>query len=512
MAELKTYPDSRTQLLITISALTAVILVTLDGTIAAIALPRIQSNLAASPEQITWVLTSYLIAAAVMTPLAGWLADRFGRIRIMQSSVFFFTVSSLGCGLAPNLELLVLFRFIQGLAGASLVPLSQILLLDIYPPEKHGPAIAAFGIGTLVGPMLGPTFGAWLIEYVSWRWIFLINVPIGLMSLGGFTLFATDAHKPIAQRFDLRGFIFVSVAITSVQLMLDRGQLLDWFSSTEVALEAAAGALFGYFAIVHIFTTKDPFIKPDIFRDRNFALGTVIMACLGLFLVGAIPIVTTMMQQLLGYPVLVTGMVSLPRAFGNVVTVILAGQLVGKVDARALIISGMLLMVMSFYVLANTSLDTPRETMAIISLIQGLGSGLLFLPLMLLVFTTLPEKYKNEGATLTALMRNFGGAVGISVIQTITLRDMATAQSRLSEHIRPDDPLITWQLPDFDLTAPASVAGELGTVARQAAMLAYSHTFNMLFMLSLVMIPLCLSMKIGKPGTAGEKPQIMIME
>jgi DHA2 family multidrug resistance protein len=163
MAEVKTYPDSRTQLLITISALTAVILVTLDSTIATIALTRIQSTLAASPEQITWVLTSYLIAAAVMTPLAGWLADRFGRIRVMEASVFFFTVSSLGCGLAPNLELLVLFRFIQGAAGAGLVPLSQILLIDIYPPEKHGPAIAAFGIGALVGPMLGPTVGAWLI-------------------------------------------------------------------------------------------------------------------------------------------------------------------------------------------------------------------------------------------------------------------------------------------------------------------------------------------------------------
>lgn len=508
----KTYPPLRTQLLITAAALTAVILVTLDATIATIALTRIQSTMAASPEQITWVLTSYLIAAAVMTPLAGWLADRFGRVRVMEVSVFVFTLSSLGCGLAPNLGLLVLARFIQGAAGASLVPLAQILLIDIYPPEKHGPAISAFGIGTLVGPMLGPTLGAWLIESISWRWIFLINVPIGALSLTGFALFAVDHKSNFASRFDLKGFIFVSTALTAMQLMLDRGQMLDWFSSTEIGIEAAIALLFGYFALVHVFTTKDPFIKPAIFRDRNFTLGTLIMACIGIFMVGSIPIITTMMLQLLGYPVLVTGLVSLPRAIGNIITVMIAGQLVGKLDARILISTGMILFLSGFVILAQTDLNTAKETMALVSLLQGMGSGLLFLPMMLLIFTTLPEKYKNEGATLTALMRNVGGAVGVSVIQSMTIREIATTQSRLVEHVRPEDALVAWRMPDLDLSSPASVAMEVADISRQAMMVAYNHTFVSMLIGASLMVPLCLAMKVGKPGQPQEKPMGVMIE
>ena len=512
MDEIKVYPDRRRQFLITAAALSAVVLVTLDATIATIALGRIQSTLGASPEQITWVLTSYLIAAAIMTPLAGWLANRFGRVRVMQTSVAVFTLSSLVCGLAPNLAVLVLFRFIQGAAGASLVPLSQILLLDIFEPERHGPAISAFGMGTLLGPMMGPTLGAWLIEYVSWRWIFLINVPIGALAFAGFAIFAAGHDKPERSRFDLRGFLLVSSTLAAGQLMLDRGQLLDWFSSTEVCIEAGIATLFLYLSVVHVFTTKNPFIKPEIFRDRNFALGTGIMAFIGIFLVGAIPIITTMMQQLLGYPILLTGLVSLPRAIGNIATVMIAGQLVGKVDPRLMIATGMALMVGGFYVLIGANLDTSAQTMALVSLLQGMGSGLLFLPLMLLVFTTLPEKFKNEGATFTALMRNVGGAVGVSIIQTLTLRDMAASQSRLVEHVRPDDPLVNFRLPDFDMNSAASVAGEMQQVMQQAAMAAYNHTFQMLFVGALLMIPLCLSMKIGKAGAAQPGKLGMVIE
>ncbi|MFM5908665.1 MAG: DHA2 family efflux MFS transporter permease subunit [Novosphingobium sp.] len=498
--------------MITIAALTAVLLVTLDSTIATIALGRIQSNLAASPEQITWVLTSYLIAAAVMTPLAGWLADRFGRLRIMRGSVFIFTLSSLGCGLAPNLEMLTLFRFIQGAAGASLVPLSQVLLLDIWPPEKHGAAISAFGVGTLMGPMLGPTLGAWLIDYISWRWIFLINVPIGVLSMMGFILFASGHDKLRNVKFDMRGFIYVSVALTAFQLMLDRGQLLDWFSSTEVAIEAAIAGLFGYFAVVHMFTTPDPFIKPAIFRDRNFALGTAFMMGVGIFMVGAIPIITTMMQQLLGYPVMLTGLISLPRAVGNIITVIVAGQLVGKVDSRLLMIVGLSGMIGGFYILSGVGLDTSPMTMAWISFLQGIGSGLIFLPLMMMVFTTLPEKFKNEGATLTALMRNLGGAVGISLIQTLTLRDMAASQSRLAEKVTPDNPLVMWRSGDVDFTAPQDVAHQLGQIAQQGLILAYHHTFEMMFILSLGMVVICMLMQRKEETGAAGAPTPVFME
>lgn len=508
----KTYPPRRTQLLITAAALTAVILVTLDSTIATIALSRIQSNLAASPEQITWVLTSYLIAAAVTTPLAGWLADRFGRIFVIQASVIGFVASSLGCGLAPNLEMLVLFRFIQGAAGCSLVPLGQILMLEIHEPERHGPTTALFGLGSLMGPMLGPTVGAWLIEYISWRWIFLINVPIGLLSLVGFSLFAMEHKRPESHRFDLKGFILVSTALTSMQLMLDRGELLDWFSSTEVSIEAALALLFGYLAVVHVFTTKNPFIKPEIFRDRNFALGTTLSALLGIFLVGVMPLVTTMMQQLLGFPVLLTGLVSLPRAIGNIVTIVVAGQIVSKVDPRVPIIGGLFFMLSAFWLLSGVTLDTSKEAIAMISFLQGLGSGLLFLPLTLLVFTTLPDRFKNEGSTLFSLTRNVGGAVGVSIIQTITLRDMALSQSRLVEQVRPDNPLVDWRMGEMDLSNPAITAMDLGQVMRQATMLAYSHTFQMILIGASLMVPLCLAMKVGKLGAPQEKPMGVMIE
>jgi len=269
--------------------------------------------------------------------------------------------------------------------------------------------------------------------------------------------------------------------------------------------------LFGYLALVHIFTTPDAFIKPAIFRDWNFAVGTFIMAGIGVFMVGAIPIITTMTQQLLGYPVMLTGLVSLPRALGNVLTVMIAGQLVGKVDARVLMLTGLSGLVGGYWVLSGVNLDTDSTTIALVSFIQGLGSGLIFLPMMLLIFTTLPEKYKNEGATLTALMRNLGGAVGISVIQTLTLRDLATSQVRLGEQVRPDNPVFEWRQGEVDFTAPLEVAAQAGQVGKQALMLAYHHTFEMMFVLSLSMIVVCLLLK-PKPQTgapSGHAPIII---
>lgn len=498
------YPEPGRRVLIAGSALLAVMLTTLDSTIAVVALPRMQSTLGASQEQIAWVLTSYLIAAAIATPLSGWLADRFGRTRVMSIAVLVFTLSSLGCGMAPSLELLVLFRFIQGASGAGLVPLSQVLLLDIYPPEKHGPATAMFGIGTLLGPMLGPTLGGWLTESFTWRWIFLINAPIGLAATAGLFLFGLKDVRHAHAPFDVRGFAFIATALTSFQLMLDRGQLLDWFSSTEICIEAGVAGLSAYLAIVHLLSVPHPFIRPAIFKDRNFLIGSFLTALIGIFLVGLIPLVTNLMQGLLGYPVLLTGMLSMPRAVGNVVTVTVAGRLAGKIDSRLLLMSGFSLLLASMWVLTQVSLDTGQFTMALNSFLQGCGSGLIFLPLMLLVFTTLPPEFRNEGATLYALTRNLGGAAGISLIQAMTIRDTATLQSHMVERLRPDNPIVALRLPDFDSGLPAQMAGLIGQVTRQAAMAAYVDTFRTLFVLAALLTPACLLMKTGKKAQTGE--------
>lgn len=504
------YPDPTRRLLITLASIAAVMLVTLDGTIAVIALPSIQSSLGASAEQIAWVLTSYLIAGAIATPLAGFLADRFGRVRVMIVSAFGFTLSSAACGLSPNLETLVLFRLIQGATGASLVPLSQVLLLDVYPPEKQGPAIAAFGMGTLLGPMMGPVLGGWLTEYVSWHAIFLINLPIGLVASIALTVLALDLDVVRTSRFDLTGFAFVSVAIGSFQLMLDRGQALDWFSSTEIVIEATIAGTFTWLAVVHMLTARAPFITPGIFRDRNFLIGTILSAVTGIFLTGVVPIVTSMMQQLLGYPVLLTGLLAVPRAVGNFATIMVVGQLVSRFDPRMLILSGMAMLVVSLLMLSTMSLDSSQFTMGLIAFLQGCGSGLLFLPLTLIVFATLPHRYRNEASTLFTLVRNLAGAAGISLIQAFTLQDIARTQSRLVEYLRPDNPLVNLRMPGLDFDEAISITVTLGEVARQATMVAYVHSFRAILVLALITAPLCLLMRNRRVGgaPAGATPHI----
>jgi len=494
------YPDSTTRTIITIATLAAVMMTTLDSTIAVIALPSVQSSLAASHEQIAWVLTSYLIAIAIATPISGWLADRFGRRRVMAISVIGFTASSIACGAAPNLEMLVVFRFLQGLSGASLLPLSQVLLLDINPPERHGPAMALFGMGTLLGPMIGPTLGGWLTETASWRWIFLINAPIGLVSLVGMIVMPPDHAEARATPFDIKGFLALSLALTALQLMLDRGQMLDWFQSTEICIEAAACLVCFYAFVVHIFTAPHSFVRPAIFLDRNFLLGTIMAALIGVFLVSVIPVMTMFMQQSLGYPVMLTGILSMPRAVGNIISVFIAGRLVSRLDARLIICAGSLVQILGIYMLTLMSRDSPQEALALVALIQGFGSGLLFMPLTLAVFSTLAPHYRNEGSAIFALTRNLGGAVGISLIQAFTVRDMAAVQSRLAEHVRPDNPVVAWGLPDLDPGNVPSLAAIAADLARQAAVVSYIDAFRMCFALALLMLPLSLLMKLPRAG------------
>ncbi|MBU6265898.1 MAG: DHA2 family efflux MFS transporter permease subunit [Sphingomonadales bacterium] len=502
----KTYPDPLRRLLITGAAIVAVLMVTLDGTIAVIALPRIQSNLAASAEQIAWVLTSYLIAQAIATPLSGWLADRHGRVRIMALSTACFTIASLGCGLAPNLEVLVLFRFLQGLSGASLVPLTQVLLMDINPPEKQGPAIAAFGVGSLMGPMLGPILGGWLTEYVSWRAIFLVNVPVGVIATIGLLVFARDQSPGGRAAFDFKGFACVSIAIGAFQLMLDRGQLLDWWDSAEIIIEATLAATFLYVAVVHMATTAHPFIRPAIFRDRNFVLGTMLSAVVGVFLNGVIPIVTSLMQQLLGYPVMLTGLVSIPRAVGNMVTIMFVGRMVSLVDPRLLMATAMATLVASLTMLSAMSLDTSQFTLAWIGFLQGCGSGLLFLPLTMVVFSTLPGEYRNEASTLFALVRSLSGAAAISLIQSGTIRHTAVTRAHLVERLRPDNPVFHWRVPDFDVASLPGVGALAGAATRQAAMVAYVDAFRTILVMAVLSLPLTLLMRRTNPGKAHDLP------
>lgn len=506
------YPDPSTRRFITISMILCTVMYALDGTIANVALPHMQASVSASQEQIVWVLTSFLVATAIATPLSGWLADRFGRKRIMLMSVLGFTLSSVACGLSVNLGELVLFRIIQGATGAALVPLSQAVLLDINPPERHGQAMAIYGMGAIMGPIIGPTLGGYLTDTLDWRWIFFINVPVGIIAFIGMTTFMTESKASSLPRFDFIGFACLSLFIGAFQLMLDRGQQLDWFSSTEICVEAVLAAMFLYFTLVHMATARNPFVRPALFRDRNFSVGLIIGIQLGLLIYGVAALLAPMLQQLMGYPVTLAGLATMPRGIGSMIAMIGVARLIGRVDARLLVATGLLLSGGSMYVFAHMSLEMDNHIVLIAGLVQGLGSGLIFVPVTTLTFSTLAPQYRNEGSAIGALGRSLGAACGISILQTLTLRNTATVQSRLVEGVRPDNPLLPWRMPDLDFAQPEQVARAMAQIVRQATMVAYTDSFWLLCMGSLSMLPLLLLMRAPRKTAASDEPMHMVMD
>jgi DHA2 family multidrug resistance protein len=491
------YPDLATRRLITAGCMLSTIMVALDGTIANVALPHMQSTMMASQEQISWVLTSYIIASAVMTPLSGWLAQRFGRKRVMLLSALAFTVASLACGLATNLEEMVLFRLLQGMGGAGLVPLSQSTMFDINPPEKHGQAMALYGMGSVLGPIVGPTLGGWLTDAFSWHWIFLINLPIGVMAGFLLAVFSTET-APNESRFDLTGFALLAITVSSLQLMLDRGQLLDWFDSREIAIEATVAAAFAYLMAVHMFLTPRPFIPPGLFTDRNFVIGCTISLAHGMLIFAVMVMLAPMLQQLMGYSATQTGLVTAPRGLGTMTAMYVAGRLVGRIDARWIVVAGLGLAAASLYLMAHFTLMMGWRTIVAVGVLQGLGAGSIFVPLSALMFSTLDPRLRNEGAALFSLSRYMGAAVGISVLQTMTVRNSAAVHSRLVEGLRPDNPILALRDPDADFLA-AWIARMDVAVVREATAVAYVDAFWLLAGVMLVVLPLTFVMRGDGP-------------
>jgi len=460
--------------------MTATIMVALDGTIANVALPHMQSAMLASTDQIVWVLTSYFIAAAISIPLCGWLAERFGRKPVMVISVAGFTLASLACGMATSLEEMVLFRLIQGACGASLVPLSQAVMLDINPPERQAQAMALYGMGSILGPVIGPTLGGWLTESMGWRWIFLINLPIGVISLLILITFLNRRHDDQSHPFDMTGFALLSLFVVAFQLMLDRGQQLDWFDSTEIKIEATLAGLFGVLAMVHMFTVRNPFLKPALLTDRNFLIGIVITAAHSMLIFAVSALLAPMLQRLLGYSVMLTGMVTAPRGIGTMIAMFLCGQIINRIDARLIMATGMVLSSMSMGLMAHFSLMIDTWTILWVGLFQGFGAGLVFVPLTTMMFATIDPRLRNECASLISLVRNLAAAGGIAALQALTIRNTATVQSRLVEGIRPDNPMIAVRDPGADFSLPGWIAGMDLQIIREATMVAYLDSFWLL--------------------------------
>ncbi len=476
--------------LITLCVMGASIMQALDTTIANVALPHIQGSLSATQEQMSWVLTSYIVATAIMTPLTGWLAGSMGRRRIFLASVLGFTLASALCGLSQSLPQIVVARALQGIFGAALIPMSQAVLLDINPPEKHGRAMSIWVMGVTVGPIVGPALGGWLTEYYSWRWVFFINVPVGMLCMAGIAAFMPETSLR-KSRFDFFGFATLSLAIGALQLMLDRGQTLDWFSSTEICLEAALAALCAYLFIVHVLTTREqPFISLALFKDRNFVTGNFFIFVVGVVLGATLALLPTLLQGLLGFPVVLTGLVTAPRGLGTLAAMVILGRLMGRFDARWLIAAGFGMTAISLWIMTGFYLQMPTSVVIWSGVLQGLGTGFVFVPLAAVTFTTLPTQYRNEGTAVFSLVRNLGSSIGISAVVALLTRNTQIMHSRLAEHITPfTDGLNAGPLAAA-ASSPEALAGVNALVNQQAAMLAYNNDFYLMLVLTLCAVPL----------------------
>jgi DHA2 family multidrug resistance protein len=487
--------------LITLCVMGASVMQALDTTIANVALPHIQGSLSATQEQMSWVLTSYIVATAIMTPLSGWLAGRMGRRRIFLMSVVGFTVASALCGLAQTLPQIVIARALQGISGAALIPMSQAVLLDINPPERHARAMSLWVMGVTVGPIIGPALGGWLTEYYSWRWVFFINVPVGLLCFAGIAAYMPETKK-LLSRFDFFGFAMLSIAIGSLQLMLDRGQTLDWFASTETWITAGLAVLGAYLFLVHLATTRQPaFISLALFRDRNFLTGNFFIILVGMVLFATLALLPPLLQDLMGYPVMFTGLVTAPRGMGTLAAMLMLNRLMGKVDTRWLIAFGFLVTAVSLWMMTGFYLQMPSDRVVWSGVLQGLGTGFVFVPLSTITFATLAPRLRNEGAAVFSLARNLGSSVGIAAVVALLTRHTQLLHARLSEHLTPFTDGLTG-LDPASLSQAGNLAGLNAAVTRQAAMMAYNNNFQLMLVLTLCAIPLVALLRPAAPRAA----------
>lgn len=497
---------------ITACVILAVIMQALDTTIANVALPYIQGSVSASADQINWVLTSYIVAAAVMTPPSGYLANRFGRKRILLTSITGFVVASVLCGFAQLLPQIVGFRLLQGLFGAALVPLSQSILLDIYSVEERGSAMALFGVSVMVGPVLGPVIGGWLTENVSWRWVFYINVPIGALAFAGVSMFVMETRMDLKARLDWLGFGALSITIAALQMFLDRGEQLNWFSSSEIIVEALICASAFYIFLVHTFTARNSFVNPRLFLDRNFAVGMVFIFIIGITYLASLALMTPYLQTLMGYPVVTAGIVMGPRGLGTMACMFLVGRLVGKVDTRWLLFIGLAITAWAMYDMTGWTPDVSQWTIISTGFIQGAGLGFLFVPLTTITFATLAPERRAEGTGLYNLSRNIGSSVGISVVTALLTQNVQINHANIATYVTPynqafSNPAI------FQAMNPYSAAGRAaldGVVTLQATIISYMDDFKLMMILSLAAIPLVLLLR--KPATPAKVDHSAVVE
>lgn len=494
--------------LVTASIMLATVMQALDGTIANVALPHMQASLGAAQDTVTWVLTSYIVASAIALPLTGWLADRVGRKRLLLISVSGFVVTSMLCGIAQGLLEMVLFRVAQGVFGAFLVPLGQAAMLDVYPKHRHGYALAIWGMGIMLGPIVGPVLGGWLTESFNWRWVFLVNLPVGLLALFGTWVSVPEAETK-RRRFDLFGFALIAVGVAALQLMLDRGEQLDWFASTEVVIECGiAIAAFWMFG-VHFLTADQPLFHAELLADRNFVTCCILAFAVGVMIFSTMALLPPMLQRLYGNPIITAGLLTAPRGLGLLIMMRIVASIANHVDPRGLIAAGAVTVAYSLHQMSGLSLAADEQLIIVSGFVQGIGIGLIFIPLNLITFATIRPHLRTEASSLSNLVRNLGGSVGISIVTVLLARNIQTSHADLAASA------------SGALAPVAGIAGRTNSleaaallldaeINRQAMMIAYIDDFHAMMWATLAAIPLVFLLRRPSREPDGEEKYLAV--
>jgi MFS transporter, DHA2 family, multidrug resistance protein len=486
--------------MVTICAMTATIMQALDTTIANVALPYMQGSLSASQDQINWVLTSYIVAAAIMTAPVGWIANRFGRKRIFIICSAGFTIASVLCGLAQDINQMVLFRLLQGVFGAALVPLSQAVMLDSYTLQERAKAMSIWGMGVMMGPIMGPSLGAWLTETYSWHWVFFVNLPFGIVTVLGLMIFMEETKKNHELRFDWFGFAALAIGIGSMQIALDRGEQLGWLESNEIIAEIIVSIAGFYYFFAHSFTTDKPFIQFAIFKDRNFLGGCVFMTVMGLVLFSTMALSSPYLQNVIGYPIITAGLLLASRGCGTFVAMMLVGRVMKYVEARTLIICGLSLTCLSLFYMTGWTDQTGVTEIVVLSIVQGFGFGLVFVPLSTVAFLTLPNHLRTDGTSMLTLLRNVASSIGISVVIAQLTEGSRRVYAVLSQHINPFNSAL--QMPDvrrmIDLGTDTGRAMADAMVAMQSQIIAFSLDYQLVMIVTACAIPLAIMIGSSK--------------
>jgi len=498
------------------SVMLATFMVVLDSSVANVALPHIAGNLSASTDESTWVLTSYLVSNAIMLPASGWIARRIGRKRLLMLSILAFTVASLLCGMAINMPMLIVARILQGAGGGGMQPLAQSILLESFPPEQHGTAMSVYSLGIIVAPVIGPTLGGWITDSYSWRWIFYINLPVGILALFMANLFIEDPpylRQAFRGAIDYLGFGFMALWLGTMQLLLDKGQEADWFEATWICWIAAISVIAFVVFIVREIVHHDPIVELRVLRNRDFAVGTLITGLFGFVLYGTTALLPLFLQTLMGYPALDSGLAVSPRGIGSLVSVILVGVLINYIDGRILLACGFGFVAYSAFLLSEINLGISMTSVVVPNLINGLAGGFIFVPLTTMTMSHLRKQEIGNAAGIYNLMRNLGGSIGIACVTTLLVRGSQAHQNYLGANVTGSTPLAQQALRGLQgkfaaggasgATAHAEALGAIyRSIQQQAALLAYADNFRLMAFLALICIPLVLLFRRAKKGSS----------